>query len=166
MRKTGEHSLCLLRPCVWLRVWLPYRNAVYTVNGTMKLVRGECLQLSFQVPLVRAEVARMELTPDTLLLVDRMDKRYARLSVEEQRRLFGKSTDFHSVEALLVRASATRGKAYVEVSDLGIPMLDKGNVELSDFTDGPLRMSPTRLSSRYDRVEALELLDYLIKLSQ
>ena len=46
------------------------------MNGTMKLVSGERMQLSLLMPILRSEVARLEITPDDVLVVDRMGKRY------------------------------------------------------------------------------------------
>lgn len=157
----SEHALSAK-----FRLTIPNRNAIYTVNGTLKLVHGERLRLSFQMPLVRTEVARAELMPDTLLLIDRMDRRYACLSTEEQRHLFGKQADFARVERFLLQALRHKKDVVINVAELGIPMLDKGQIALSDFSDKPLSLSPTRVSARYSRVEALELLDYLIKMSE
>ena len=39
------------------------------------------MQLSFLMPIIRTEVARMEVTPEEILLVDRMGKRYVLLPV-------------------------------------------------------------------------------------
>ena len=59
---------------------MPVKDALFSVDGTLKLHRGERIQLSFLMPILRSEVARMEVTPDEVLLVDRMGKRYVRAS--------------------------------------------------------------------------------------
>ena len=41
------------------------------------------MQLSFLMPIIRTEVARMEVTPEEILLVDRMGKRYVRATRKE-----------------------------------------------------------------------------------
>ena len=43
-----------------VRLTVPTKDAVFTVNGTMKLISGERMQLSFLMPIIRTEVARME----------------------------------------------------------------------------------------------------------
>ena len=55
-----------------VKLTVPTKDAVFTVNGTMKLISGERMQLSFLMPIIRTEVARMEVTPEEILLVDRM----------------------------------------------------------------------------------------------
>ena len=44
---------------------------------------GERVQLSILMPILRTEIARLEITPDEILLVDRMNKRYVRASRSE-----------------------------------------------------------------------------------
>ena len=66
-----------------VRLTVPTKDAVFTVNGTMKLISGERMQLSFLMPIIRTEVARMEVTPEEILLVDRMGKRYVRATRKE-----------------------------------------------------------------------------------
>ena len=51
-----------------VRLTVPTKDAVFTVNGTMKLISGERMQLSFLMPIIRTEVARMEVTPEEILL--------------------------------------------------------------------------------------------------
>ena len=78
--KTSRHSSSLSgeSACLSSKVQLtvPHKDATLTVNGTMKLKKEECMQISFLMPILRTEVARMEVTPDEILLVDRMGKRY------------------------------------------------------------------------------------------
>ena len=74
--KTSRHSSSLSgeSACLSSKVQLtvPHKDATLTVNGTMKLKKEECMQISFLMPILRTEVARMEVTPDEILLVDRM----------------------------------------------------------------------------------------------
>lgn len=86
--KTSSHSGALSgeSACLSSKVQLtvPHKDATLTVNGTMKLKKKECMQISFLMPILRTEVARMEVTPDEILLVDRMGKRYVRATRKEQ----------------------------------------------------------------------------------
>ena len=58
-------------------------NGSITTGGTMKMKGGERVQLSILMPILRTEIARLEITPDEILLVDRMNKRYVRASRSE-----------------------------------------------------------------------------------
>lgn len=139
-------------------------DAVLTVNGTMKLKDGERMQLSFLMPILRSEVARIDITPDEVILVDRMGKRYVQASRQELKGMLPKKASFHSLEKLLHAASRPGGKNTLTGTELGIPSLEKGKIELTDFSTKPFNMTPTELSSRYQRVELYELLELLMSL--
>ena len=53
-----------------VQLTIPNKGGTVTVNGTMKLVSGERMQLSFLMPILRSEIARLEITPNDVLVVD------------------------------------------------------------------------------------------------
>ena len=136
--KTSRHSSSLSgeSACLSSKVQLtvPHKDATLTVNGTMKLKKEECMQISFLMPILRTEVARMEVTPDEILLVDRMGKRYVRATRKELKDVLPKKADFAHLEKLLYAASKPNGKKVLTGKELGIPSLEKGKIELSNFS--------------------------------
>ncbi|MDO4164322.1 MAG: DUF4292 domain-containing protein [Bacteroides sp.] len=147
-----------------VKLTVPNKDASLTLNGTMKLKSGERMQLSFLMPILRSEVARMEVTPDEILLVDRMGKRYVRATRAELKGLLPKKADFAHLEKLLYNASKANGTKALEGKDLGLPKLEKCRIELTDFSDKPFSMSATELSSKYKQVPLEELLVMLVGL--
>lgn len=147
-----------------VRLTIPAKDGSITVNGTMKLVSGERMQLSFLVPIIRSEVARIEITPDDILVVDRMGKRYVKASRSELKDVLPKKVNFASLEKMLFKASEPGAKASLTGKDLGIPAIEKGKIVLTDFSNKELSLTPTRVSSRYAKVEWTELLEMLAKL--
>ena len=141
-----------------VRLTVPTKDAVFTVNGTMKLISGERMQLSFLMPIIRTEVARMEVTPEEILLVDRMGKRYVRATRKELKDVLPKKADFAHLEKILFNASKPNGKKE------GIPSLEKGRIELSGFSNNSFSLTPTELSSKYTQVELNEILEMLMSL--
>ena len=118
---------------------------------------------------VNGETVRIdEYTPrkgDTVfLLVDRMNKRFVRVERSELRHLLPKKAGFAHLEKLIYAAAKPGGKTVLRGSDLGIPSLEKGQLELSDFSDKVLSISPTSLSGRYKEVKVEELLEMLMSL--
>lgn len=164
-RDTARHAAesCLSSK---VKLTIPLQNSVYTVNGTLKLVSGERMQVSFLMPVIRTEVARIDLTPTELLLVDRMGRRYTHVTRNELKGLLPRKADFAHLEQLIYKAAAPGGKTVLEGKDLGLKKLERGRLELSDFSREPLSLSPTRLSSRYRLVPMEEILELLINLSQ
>ena len=140
------------------------KEAILTVDGTLKLKAGERVQVSFQMPILRTEVARIDLTPDEILLVDRMGRRYVQASRKELKGMLPRKATFARLEKLLYEASKPGAKNYLTGTDLGIPSLEQGKIELTDFSSKPFNLTPTQLSSRYKLVELEELLGLLISL--
>lgn len=71
------------------------------VNGTIRIKKGEVVQVSI-APLLGIEVARAEISPDGVLVIDRMNKRYVRVSFMELQRLSNVKLDFHTLQALFL----------------------------------------------------------------
>ena len=140
------------------------KEAILTVDGTLKLKAGERVQVSFQMPILRTEVARIDLTPDEILLVDRMGRRYVQASRKELKGMLPRKATFARLEKWLYEASKPGAKNYLTGTDLGIPSLEQGKIELTDFSSKPFNLTPTQLSSRYKQVELEELLGLLISL--
>lgn len=140
---------------------IPSKGALFTVNGTMKLICGERMQLSFLMPILRSEVARVEVTPNELLLVDRMGHRYVRANQAELSRILPKEATFANMEKMLKKASEPNGRRTLTGSELGIPSLERGKITLSDFSTEPFNLTPTRLSDRYTQVTLPEIMQLL-----
>ena len=139
-------------------------NGSITTGGTMKMKGGERVQLSILMPILRTEIARLEITPDEILLVDRMNKRYVRASRSELNDILPKEARFSKLEKLLLDASLPEGKSELSGKELGIPSLEKAKVRLYDFSSKEFVMTPTEISDRYTQVPLTELLNMLTKL--
>lgn len=148
-----------------VQLTIPHKDAVFTVNGTMKLISGERMQISFLMPILRTEVARIDVTPDELLLVDRMEKRYVRIDKATLKHSFSRKANFEYLEEILFKASQPGAKAILTAKELGLNKLDKAQLELTDFSELPFSMSATQITSKYTEVSLEELLELLIKLN-
>lgn len=157
----SKESTCLSSK---VKLTVPSKQSVLTVNGTLKLVRGERMQISFLMPILRTEVARIEVTPDDLLLVDRMGKRYVHATRKELKDVLPRKATFAHLEKLLFAAATPEGKTVITAEQLGIPSIEGGKIEFSDFSTRPIELTPTTLSSKYQEVEWYELLHLLMSL--
>ena len=147
-----------------VQVTIPHGEAVYSVNGTMKLKQGEIVQVSFLMPILRSEVARIEVTPENILMVDRINHRYVRTTKEELKDRLPRRWTYNRLEDLIYEASKPDGKKSISGEEFGLAKLQKAKVELSDFTTGENNVKPTTLSSRYEQVTLDELLQFLLSL--
>ena len=87
------------------------------VNASLRIRRGEAIQL-LVTPVLGIEVARLELTPQGLLLVDRMNKRFVRASFTEVSRILHVELDFHSLQALFLNELFLPGKRGLSLDDV------------------------------------------------
>lgn len=147
-----------------VQVTVPHGETTYSVNGTMKLKKGEIVQVSFLMPILRTEVARIEVTPENILLVDRINHRYVRTTKEELKNRLPRHWTYNRLEDLIYEASTPNGKKTISGEEFGLANLQKAKVELSDFSLEENNVKPTTLSSRYEQVTIDELLQFLMSL--
>lgn len=144
-----------------LQVMIPGGGGSMTATGTMKLKEGERVQLSVLMPIIRTEIARLELTPDEVLLIDRMNKRYVRATREELKEVLPPNAKFAMLEKILFDASLPNGKREMSGKELGIPLLENTKVKLYDFSTGAFELTPTEVSDKYTQVPLAVLLNML-----
>lgn len=147
-----------------LQLTLPGKGGSVTVGGTLKMKGRERLQISLLMPILRTEIGRIEITPDEVLLVDRMNKRFVRATKEELKDILPQNIPFSRLEKILTDASLPGGKTELTGKDLGIPKLEKAKVQLYEFSTKEFSMTPTELTSRYTQVPLEVLLKMLTSL--
>lgn len=88
------------------------------LNATLRLKRGESIQL-LVAPLLGIEVARLEISPEGILAVDRLNKRFVRVSFDEVSRLANTDLNFNILQSLFLNELFLPGKAQLDLSDAG-----------------------------------------------
>ena len=86
------------------------------VSGTLRIKKGEVIQMSI-APLLGIEVARAEISPDGILVIDRMNKRYVEVSFAEVKALAKADLDFHTLQALFLNELFLPGKGDLTARD-------------------------------------------------
>ena len=87
------------------------------VSGTLRIKKNEVIQISI-APLLGIEVARVEITPDGVLVVDRMNKRYVKSSFRDIGALANVGLDFHALQSLFLNELFLPGKDGLSVRDV------------------------------------------------
>ena len=77
-----------------------YGDKTLPVKGNLRMRRGEVIQMAFTA-LGAIEIARVEMTPDAVLVIDRLNKQYAKIRYMEIPFLEGSSVNYSLVESLL-----------------------------------------------------------------
>ena len=91
-------------------------KGVTKVSGTLRIKKGEVIQMSI-APLLGIEVARAEISPNGILVIDRMNKRYVEVSFAEVKALTKADLDFHTLQALFLNELFLPGKDDLTVRD-------------------------------------------------
>ena len=143
-----------------LQVTIPGGGGSMTAGGTMKLKEGARVQISVLMPIIRTEIARIEITPDDVLLIDR----YVRASREELREALPANANYAALEKLLFAASLPNGRAEMSGKELGIPLLENTRVKLYDFSSDPFVLNGSEVSEKYSQVPLPVLLKMLTEL--
>ena len=86
------------------------------VSGTLRIKKGESIQMSI-APILGIEVARAEISPDGILVIDRMNKRYVEISFAEIKDLAKADLDFHILQALFLNELFLPGKGDLTARD-------------------------------------------------
>ena len=87
------------------------------VTGTLRIKRDEVIQLSI-APFLGIEVARTEISPDGVLVIDRMNKRYVQVSFAELQSLVKMEWDFHLLQSLFLNELFLPGKGELNIRNL------------------------------------------------
>ena len=147
-----------------LQLTIPGKSGNMSVGGFMKMKSNELVQISLLMPILRTEIARIEIAPDKVLVVDRMNKRYVRATKAELKDILPKNAEFSRLERVLTDAALPGGKTELTGKELGIPSLEKAKIQLYEFSTREFSMTPTELSSKYTEVPLEELVKMLIAL--
>lgn len=82
------------------------------VNGTLRMKRNESIQI-LVTPLLGIEMARLEITPQGILAIDRMGKRYAQADFAS----LGLEIGFETIQALFLNEVFLPGKTNLQAAD-------------------------------------------------
>lgn len=127
-------------------------------TGVFKIIKDSVLQTSIQV--FGFEVARMTFTPDSILVVDRMKKRYVREAFNSSSLVDGLEFNFYNLQALLTNKLFIPGGKSIDKSDYNkfsvtatpdlymLQTTDKAGLTYNFAVDGSDRIMSTLIHSK------------------
>lgn len=95
----------------------PNSNSGMKTNCYLKLIRDKELQLSVRIPLINSEAFRINVTPDSVYLIDRINKKYAIASIQKYQEQSNIDLNFYNLQALLTDALFMPGKKKLSSKD-------------------------------------------------
>lgn len=121
-----------------------------SVDTQLRIIKNEAIQFSFRIPILGTEAFKVIITPENLIVIDRINKQYLQESMKTVKAKFPIDFDYYSLEALLTNNVFIAGKKEVSFKDFSSFQIrendyvvvltgkDKQGIEYnfnSDFTD-------------------------------
>jgi len=85
-------------------------------GGMLRVIKNEKIQLSFQ-PFLGIEVFRMIITPDSIIILDRMNKYYVAESMDDIKREVSFDLNFYNLQSMFTNQLFLSGKPDLNKSD-------------------------------------------------
>ncbi len=86
-------------------------------KASFKMRKNQAIQISLQ-PLFGVEVARLLVKPDTIIIIDRLNKRYVMESIQNLKKKYPVGFDFYTLQALFANQIFVSGSSENTQSDV------------------------------------------------
>jgi len=131
-----------------------------TTNGNLRMRYGDVIQLTLVDPVVGiAEIGRLELSPDNVLIIDRINRRYVSTNYEEFTALKSRNIDYGTIQDFFWQ-EAKNGDSFSYV----IPAKKdiKLDLKLSNKGSNANWDAHTAVSNKYTKTDANQLFGSII----
>lgn len=143
-----------------VRVTVTQRDKNVTTNGALRMRYDEVIQITLVDPLLGvAEVGRLEISPDNILVIDRINRRYVSASYDEFAALQARNINFSTIQELFWReAQKSDALSYTLPAKTPIRL----DLKLSDKGSNSNWTPHTSVSDKYVKTDANRLFSSLL----
>ena len=143
-----------------VRVTITQEGKDVTTSGNLRMRYGDVIQLTLVDPLLGiAEIGRLELSPDKVLIIDRVNKRYVDTNYEEFSALKSRNIDFNTIQEFFWQEAKKGDKfAYTIPAKKDIKL----DLRLSDKGSNTNWDAHTAVSGKYTKTDANKLFGSII----
>ena len=129
-------------------------------NGNLRMRYGDVIQLTLVDPVLGiAEIGRIELSPNKVLIIDRVNKRYVDTTYEDFSALKSRDIDFNTIQEFFWQESKKGDTfAYTIPAKKDIKL----DLKLSNKGSNANWEAHTTVSGRYTKTDANKLFDSMI----
>ncbi|HXK76285.1 MAG TPA: DUF4292 domain-containing protein [Bacteroidaceae bacterium] len=134
------------------------------VSGQLRLWKDQGLRISFTAPIVGAEVVRLWLTSDSILVLDRRHKTYTCQTPAVFAHAFGvEEPDVYRLEVVqaYILQNRKKKKTRMTAAQLGCPIMKDTRVELTHITTKPYSLVETKPSKKYKQLPLRAFIEQL-----
>lgn len=86
-------------------------------NGRLRVIKNDIIQLSVLAPFINSELFRMNITPDSVYVIDRMAKKYAAADIRQLERQMKVQFNYYNLQSMFTNGLFMPGKKEVGGSD-------------------------------------------------
>lgn len=143
-----------------VKVTITQEGKEITTNGNLRMRYGDVIQLTLVDPLVGiAEIGRIELSPNKILIIDRVNKRYVDTTYEEFSAFKSRNIDFNTIQDFFWQESKKGDQfAYTIPAKKDIKL----DLKLSNKGSNANWDAHTTVSGKYTKTDANKLFDSMI----
>lgn len=143
-----------------VRVTVTQGDKNVTTNGALRMRYDEGIQITLVDPLLGvAEVGRLEISPDNILVIDRINRRYVSASYDEFAALQARNINFSTIQELFWReAQKSDALSYTLPAKTPIRL----DLKLSDKGSNSNWTPHTSVSDKYVKTDANRLFSSLL----
>jgi len=90
-----------------------------TANAQLRIIKDQIIQLSLRLPIIGTEIARISVTPEQVIILDRTNRRYVSETMQsiKEKTSSGFDFDFFSLQALFTNQLFIAGKSSITPED-------------------------------------------------
>jgi hypothetical protein len=143
-----------------VRVTITQEGKDVTTNGNLRMRYGDVIQLTLVDPVLGiAEIGRLELSPDKVLIIDRVNKRYVDTNYEEFSALKSRNIDFNTIQEFFWQEAKKGDKfAYTIPAKKDIKL----DLRLSNKGNNANWEPHTTVSGKYTKTDANKLFGSIV----
>ena len=128
-----------------------------SVPASLRIIKGQALMLSLQIPILNAEVFRMVVTPDSLLLIDRRSKMYVSEALKDIQNVANFAFEYQNLEALFTNQLFIAGKTEITPADYSLFQVEQTEYEAQFTSEDNQGITYSFISDYTDRIRKAEI---------
>ncbi len=143
-----------------VKVAITQNGNTMSTNGHLRMRKGEVIQITLSDPVFGiTEVGRMELSPENILIIDRINRRYVECKYDEFDAFKGKNIDFTNIQDFFWDKAQNSNEVSYSIPSKSEIKLD---LKLSDKGNQSNWEAHTKVSSKYVKTDANKLFSSLV----
>ncbi len=143
-----------------VKIKVTQANKDMSTTGTLRMRYGEVIQITLSDPILGiAELGRMELSPNNILVIDRINKRYVSTDYEEFKALKTNNISFENIQEIFWKEAQSSDRLSYTIPASKPIKLD---LQISGRSNSSKWTPHSTVSSRYTRTDVNKLLSSMM----